>query len=777
MKAHLFQDNPFIFFVAKLSAIVWLFGATLPTLLAETWVGGGSSSWNDSANWDTHEVPSPGIGAEFVFDGPTGNKFGFGGTAAFRASSFTFTTNAGPFLFSAPEIILGGSTEEDKSDGFVLETIFSPGLIQNLSTNTQSFVSNVTLGWDTVVDATNGNIAITGNLKGPGFLITKKGNGDLLLANGKVNIDGLSLQNGRLALINSEASVGSSFKGSTNASLILLNGSTFKTAVTNGMKTLNFYPQLTMAGVSKETGSPCVWDLSLNNLNIFGKPFVLSNGASITNAGALSLIRTTDSSNVLEYVVSDGASLYCQGFNVGYTSQELYLLNGMNVLCTLVGTNTPGARPTTLDVGGKTLYVGYRAMNEARCYHNILVVKDGARVVNAGLIAVSGGNGANFNSALFFNGAHLSCSGLSVGAMASSNTIAISGLGTQARLNGGDIRIGHSQNWGWPSDNRLIISDGAQVDQAGEIVIGQCRTYKDECDRRNSMLLKSGAKLHSKGVTVSDAGSREGVSTGNVLRVEGSGTFWNLTGGKLGVGYAGSGNSVGNTIIITDGAMVTNIGIVNIGVSNGRKSLNNKLLIANGSRLFSTATVQVGLNNNDNKHADASGNLVEISGGKLGPSVWDLGAKDLYIGSVNGWNSASKNNKFVLLPGSVVKNVGDIKIGNNEGDFKNNALVLAGGMIRAQNLWVKELNCIDVLLSDSGISPILIEKNVTFDFDTYVSPQASPAAKPGRYPLLGWKGKATNLDKLKLAKAVDKNIWKLEVIADKNQIFLNYKTK
>jgi hypothetical protein len=487
-------------------------------------------------------------------------------------------------------------------------------------------------------------------------------------------------------------------------------------------------------------------------------------------------MQTRGVTNGVEYTLADGASIYCRGLSIGCTDERYYRA-ASNMTFSIVGAPVAAKRQTTLDAGGQRINVGYAFDGKAVVRYNTLTVTDNARVVNADLLVVPGGGGGDFNTATLKGGAFLSCIGLSVGYIGISNRVDISGAGTQAALNSGIIRIGSYDGASPPRGNGLTIRDGAQVVDGDTIIIANSSGYAKGEDSGNFLILKSGARLVSKSTIVSNVGAKDGMSSKNYMLVEGKGTYWNVSNDNIGVGYAGAGASTENFIGITDGATVTNVSGVIVGSAKGRKSSKNRMIVANGAKLFSSGSVHVGLNSNAGKGSEAEDNIVQIAGGELGNTVWNMGGGSLLIGSAGAWNAASKNNKFVLLPGSAVVNVGVLAIGRGEGDFKGNALVLAGGIITANSLAVSELNGIDVVLSPSGIKPILIDTDVKFDYDTFITPQAAAGAKSGRYPLLGWKGKATNLDKIKLAKGADKKRWTLEILEDQKKIYLNYDAK
>ncbi len=766
-------DKPRVFIAGFFLFILALLSAS--DLRANLWTGQGkTTSWNDAGNWESNNVPTPGVSSAFIFDAPAGNSFGFGGKNPFAAGSLTFTETAGSFTFSAPGIVLGGSAADDKANGYILEDIFCPGAIVNSSKHAQILGSDVKLGWDTVFNASNANIIINGSLEGIGRRLTKEGSADLLISNGKVQLDSLEIKDGRVALIGSEAAIQNLVGKTRQSTLMLLNGSVLKTGSADTEKTLNLYATASLAGVDKTSGAPSLWDLSGNNLTVYGYPFSLTHGASLTNAGAISLMMPPSETNTINYSLSGGSSIFCQGLTIGSTEKQYYQ-TASNITFTITGTPPSEKRQTTLSAGGKPINVGLRFDGNAKAHNNSLLVKDNAHVVDVGQLAVSGGSGDSFNSSQFKEGAFLSCNGMSIGYWGNSNRVEFTGAATRASVGGGDVRIGHSQYWGEAHDNGLSISEGARVGDVGAIIIGQLRGQKGETDSGNFLSVKSGARLESKGALVSHAFARGGLSTNNFMIIEGPDTVWNASASRIGVGYAENGNSMGNSIFIMDGAIVTNASMVNVGVGSGRTSQSNRLILANGAKLFSTDVVQVGANGSSNKTIVSADNSILIVGGELGLTLWDLGGAALYIGSASGWNASCKHNKFILKSGAQVKNVGALIIGRGEGNFKENAIVLAGGMITAKSLSVNKQNGIEVALTPAGIKPILIETDVSFDSDTYVLPKASPSMKSGSFPLLGWKGKSKNLDKLKLAKGVDKNTWTLEIQEANKRIFLNFK--
>jgi len=213
-----------------------------------------------------------------------------------------------------------------------------------------------------------------------------------------------------------------------------------------------------------------------------------------------------------------------------------------------------------------------------------------------------------------------------------------------------------------------------------------------------------------------------------------------------------------------------------VGAASGGEALGNRLAITNGARVFSSGPVLIGAVNRESKTLGATGNLILVSGGPMGPARWDLGGGALAVGAASAWNGISHGNRLVLQAGAQVVNAGPVQVGRGrDGNFKDNQIVLAGGLLMAGSLEVSERNGIAVELGPWEIKPILVEKDVVFEHGVTIDPKAHPGAKPGRHPLLGWKGKAEGLDRLKLVSGAAKNSWKLEIQEDQKRIYLHYK--
>lgn len=759
--------------------------AFIPAILAasfagaQTWTGkGASTSWNDAVNWDAPAAPLPGLSAEFVFDGPAGNAFGFGGNEAFRAASLLFTPRAGKYSFTAPEIVIGGSAAEDEADGWILESIFAPGRVVNESSQTQTLNSDVRLGWDTTFFASNGNLVVNGKLDGADFALEKTGRGDLIVNEGATDLARLALKEGRLVLLGSSAAIRNHHGENPEAELVLLNGASLvsdRADAVNPESSLLIFSRISLSGVSKTTGQPCSWDLTGRSLRKYGGPFSLSHGASITNAGVLFLHTLRDQTNGVSYRVEGGSAIECKGLVIGATDKNRYKTSS-RMHMTVKGNRVPGALQTRLDLGGGNLNVGYRDEGNTHSTQHSLTVTDGARIDNAGEFRVAGGMGDSGNTATFSNGAFLICQGMRVGQLGSSNRVDIAGAGTAVDLGEKALFVGTVANWGNPYGNAVRITDRAVVDRVGVVYVGRGAGWGESTDGDNVLTVDRGARLVSQGALIGCNGGRSERSAGNRIVIDGARTHWNASGERILIGNAGAGTSTENHLVVANGAVATNLSTVTVGAAAGGKSVGNRLTITNGVQVFSRGTVQVGAANRESKTLGATGNQILVAGGPMGTARWDLGGGALTVGAANAWNGIIHGNRLVLQAGAEVVNAGAVSIGRGrDGNYKDNQIVLAGGLLMADSLEVAERNGIGVELGPWNNKPILVEKDVTFEHGTFIDPKAHPGAKPGRHPLLGWKGKAEGLDRLKLVPGTAKNSWKLEIHDEQKKIYIVYR--
>ncbi|MCL1909944.1 MAG: hypothetical protein FWG05_03305 [Kiritimatiellaeota bacterium] len=356
---------------------------------AHTWTGGASRTWDDARNWSDGEAPAPVKSAQFVFDSPAGATFKF--DTPFECATLTTTTNAGQFSISAPLIRIGSNIADDNTDGWILEEVARAGEVVNKSAKPLVFNGTATLAHDTSFDAAGAAISLAGGLAG-GKAFVKKGPADMMISGGKTAFSTFSLDEGRLALNDTEALItaaGTFSKNKNyNTDLILSGGSSLRTPLT-ASKTVEMNPRFAMSGKSKQNGASSLWDAGGNTLNIITYDFRLQNGAVITNAATVQFHNPPGNTNALEYVISGGSKIYCKGFIAANTFDSAYKFSYNS---TIVLRGVPGAKPenqTLLDVGGGSLHLAKRHSWNCRAEYNTLLITDGARVENDARLGIS----------------------------------------------------------------------------------------------------------------------------------------------------------------------------------------------------------------------------------------------------------------------------------------------------------------------------------------------------------------------------------------------------
>jgi len=293
------------------------------------------------------------------------------------------------------------------------------------------------------------------------------------------------------------------------------------------------------------------------------------------------------------------------------------LLNTPNGTLTLgntyaIGTNSiTVSNGTVVTLGTLPFIVGNGTSNQA-----VLVTGSGSSWTNGDGFVVGSGTGAVNNSVLIANGADLFASSLAVGTNgANFNNVTITnGGGLWTGTNNLNV-IGYNA-----SSNMVTVAGGGAFWNAGgtDIVIGA------------------------------------GLSTGNVLRIDGMG--------------------------VAGGAIVMSNKTVTIG--NGTEG--NALIITNGGQLISTIGGGGSIGNG------GSNNLVlVIGGGGSATSVWALSSlgADMTIGTIaNNWGTGNvlRIDGAGVTAGAVVSNINNLNIGGSSADgvvITNGGRLALGGLI------------------------------------------------------------------------------------------------
>ena len=739
-----------------------------------TWTGKASRAWGDTNNWSEGEAPKPSKTAEFVFDSPVTAAFEF--ADRFDAAGIVVSTNSGQVSIKAPSIRFGANLADDTADGWILEDVTMPGSVVNKSPKALALAGATSLAWNTTFDAAGGGISVSGGIEG-GWTLEKRGAFDMVIAGGKTTLDALVLQNGRLAFNGSDVFIRDAqniSKKNYATDFILAEGTSLKTPITSNTF-IEVNPRLMMYGRSKTDNSPSVWDASGNNFNVISRGMTLQSGAIISNIATFCTYMIPGNTNVVEQTISGGAKIFCRWFNAANTSNSGHN-NTRNMTFTLRG--VPNAKPedqTVLDVGGGQFHLGKRFDGSCNASYNTMLVTDGARVDNASWLCITHEIGGVGNLMRVDKGSRVSCAGIIVGSTGWSNSLEIAGANTKVLAGNGELRVGHfNATWGGPRHNGLRITDGATLQDAGNVYVGYSRsTNAAESDYHNHILVSGGSTFKSKGLTVSHAGPKGG-SSNNWFRVEGRGSVWDAGGGGMTCGYSEAGTSTSNQVLFVDGAMITNLAVVSIGYTVNASAIGNRLVVADGTRVFTKDEIRVGSTNSRQTYCRAEHNTITVAGGKSGASVWDMGGAMLSVGVVYGADSPARNNKFILQPDGRVINAGAIIIGRGKGTLTDNMLSLAGGSINGKSLTIASGNGIEALLSSAGLKPIAIEGDVTISAGAYVQPRAAAGVVAGRHLILAWKGAAKDIANLKLHEKTDTRKWKLEIDEPNKRVFLNY---
>lgn len=390
------------------------------------------------------------------------------------------------------------------------------------------------------------------------------------------------------------------------------------------------------------------WDSATNQLNI-------------TNGG----IVQSGSNGVIGYATSSGSS-----------SQNLAAVQGSGSQWLIGGTLRVGFA----DGGGISLS-NYLFINGGGA---VVVAKDGevgalshgnkVDVLGAGLWKSSNsifiGIQGNANELEVRSGGNVVSSNGIIGGLGASNVALIDGS-SSLWTNSGDLTIGE-----YGHDNLLVVTnEGRVVNSKG--VVGSSNLGS------NNNVLVTGSNslwLNSSNLLVGDGGS------GNSLVVSNGGSV------SAAVSYIGFGSSAsGNTVHVTgDGSELGDTAGLFVGAGD---SSSNSLVVSNGG-LVTASGVRVG----DGTNASASGNTVQVTGN--GSILTNTSAAAIIIGTTGSGNSlyvadqgkvfntnstigsgssAHSNAVVVSGAGSVWSNSGGLTVG--ESGSANSLVVINGGAV------------------------------------------------------------------------------------------------
>lgn len=754
------------------------------------WLGNGDSpKWSDKGNW-TNEINAAfgSYGSEIIFDSPKDASFKFSGEDfALSFSKLSFTTNSSRVTLSFPNFKIGGSPLDNIKDGYIVDNMSRDGFINNQSTETQILVGNTTLNKDTVINTEKGNIIFKGDFDAKKINLQKKGIENLIIADSKYEIDNLEFLEGKLTLNNAQGEISriyerNNWHNKECPSISLLNGSRLKYInVDHNFNTpylARFY--LSLKG-KNDNNEPSIMDFNGASVNIIRLPVEIEDGGVITNVKDFVVYDKTPT-NSSKGISITGGSIYADSFlfadanqtsgsvisNITFsitsteeTPSEIVLNNGNMYFCKYSGGTKDYiyGEVKALFSGAKTKVTG---VNEfvfpvSRSRDSSLVIKEGARVY----------------AKLF-----------KLGYNARNTDVIVTGENTLINADDGIFGFASGEGDYCPTiSNRLAIAKGARIKTTGPLWFASRTGGRESPASFNSLILTSGAKLETAGkeTHIGRANGRDPV-TDNSLRISGQKTEWICDTENLFIGKAINGSTSNNEMILSDGATVTGIKRIAIGESHNKRATKNKLVIRNGAKLMCEDELIIGANyncrGNDYNNATFS-NIVHVVGipnrnpEKTVHSTLIVKNKPIKIGVSDNQGNKLDSNKLIAGRASRIS-CSSLHIGptvNYKYISKDNALVLAGGEVRANNLVVAQNNGIEVNTS-SSVNPLLVNGDVEFFENTFIKPISTNDAKPGTYRIMAWKGTAKGLNNIKLSGDVNQDLWKLDIKEDKKQILL-----
>jgi T5SS/PEP-CTERM-associated repeat protein len=379
---------------------------------------------------------------------------------------------------------------------------------------------------------------------------------------------------------------------------------------------------------------------------------IVSNGGSVSSP-ALSIGAGTNASNNTVVVTDPGSLLSSDQINIGLNgvSNSLVVSNQATVSSTItfIGNSNTSSFNSLLVTGTNSLVsnssailVGYFGGS------NSLTVSEGGNVFDHNAY-IGYTNGSSGNSALVTdeNSTWNNSGNFYVGYFGDSNSLVISNVGKV---------LDQSGSVGFHGDGNSAIVTGTNSvwSNAGSLNVGNCGS--------DSLLVVS----NGGGVVSSNGYIAEVSKWSNCGAViTGSGSYWSNL-GTLTIGSAtnaGNNPSSGNSLLISDGGVVTDTTATIASVTN---FYGNSATVTGSNSLWSNSgDLYLG-------YAGSSNSLIISNGGLVSDS--------------NGWigytNSASSNSVLVTGSNSLWTNSGDLYVGNLG---SSNTLVVSNGAIVASS--------------------------------------------------------------------------------------------
>ncbi len=735
------------------------------------WTGGNGKDWEKKENWNNGRVPvKNSFGTDFVFTSANGTVFSGIGDLI-RAASFTFPTNCGKYVFEAGTIIFGGSMQESREDGYILEDVFRNGLVVNDSPHGQTFKGRSLFKHDTVIENNGGTLVFDGGLEGPDRSLTKKGPGDVIINGGKFSAAALVMDEGRIALNGCSAEVfhKNGISGDNKLShVMVLNGSTLSLPGDTGA--FNIRPAMTISGKGASV------DFGGHSVMAMTQPWTVADGM-ITNCSAFYVVMNSKApTNTV--TIGPGAKICTKGFVLGYANQnEIRQGTASNLVLNVSGTDKA---PTVINLNGGNFEMG-RCIGRGKTEDLHALFSGHVSVNNAKSVIMPVNGGSKF-SLKITDGVKINSSGFKGCYNCRTGTVAVTGKDTVWDAGKETFGVVVAENTSAQSErNRVRIGERAAVRTEGQFNFLYRSGWKtaDRDDTDNLLLVDSGAFIRSKGGSLISARcGGEGSVHDNSVLFRGNGTVWNAGGGNISLIYAADRSTSGNSVSVQDGAAITNVSDFSFAIGSGGGSSQNRLNIT-GASIYTRGRVTIAKNSKYHKRkgsdAPVSSNVVVIAGRDGNAAVWDFGNNLLSIGSSDSSECPSTDNCFVVGRNAILKNAGNINIGTERvNGSSQNFMELAGGQVEARNISVYG-KCGIALDASKQIRPIRISENVVFGDDSLIS--IKNHSKAGRdvkiLPVLMWKGRITGADKVKLAEG--SSLWELVIEENEKRIYAKRK--
>jgi fibronectin-binding autotransporter adhesin len=499
--------------------------------------------------------------------------------------------------------------------------------------------------------------------------------------------------------------------------------------------------------------------------------------ATVTNLAGLTMGPTAQGTfPPATLAIADGSrwTQMSGGAVIGQTSHGGYLkANGHAV--TVSGHHPVDGAAAVWNLGGGNLIVGYRRDSTCSADNNSLTVGAGGLVTNAALVSLGYEQGGNYNTLSVTNGGRLFTTRATVGSMGVGCTATVSADSLWDN-GGGGITVGSSGGSVEPVGSRLVIrGDGAVVTNVGGVTVAN-RSTNGGSIHDCGIEIADGGRLFSRGETVLGyANGGNGTTYDNFAAVNGSGSRWDGGGATFRVNYGSQGYARGNRLAIADGAAVSGVGALHVGYANARHANEGRIAVTNGATLDTTGGVTIGRANGGSQSNPAHLNRVDVDGGALGVSTWDLHGANLVIGNASAGTAAScaaTGNVVRAGRGGVITNIGALTVGSGV-NGQANRLVPAGGSVRAASLTLSAGNILAPVIDANGIASMTVSGTATFAAGSLLAPDALPGAGPGTCTVLV---AGTLVDNgLALDPAVDASRWSFKI--DGNVLILRYKTR